>query len=130
MKVLLAAILTAITVAPAYAQQRGVFIGVGDDPGLRSPHAKVLLIEVGDYQGPLDGRAAPRPRFQDTERRFAAVGGVFLVPPNRAYGILDDVYATIAIMSSSVRFFTTGCIIADQAPWRPPSLKSYSCRNV
>ena len=42
------------------------------------------------------------------------------------YGILDDVYATIAIMSSSVRFCTTGFIIADHAPWRAPSLKSYS----
>jgi protein-disulfide isomerase len=52
MKVLLAAILTAITVAPAYAQQRGVFIGVDDDPVLGSPDAKVLIIEFGDYQCP------------------------------------------------------------------------------
>ena len=52
MKVLLAAILTAITVAPAYAQQRGVFIGVDDDPMLGSPDAKVLIIEFGDYQCP------------------------------------------------------------------------------
>ena len=52
MKVLLAAILTAITVAPAYAQQRGVFIGVDDDPVLGNPDAKVLIIEFGDYQCP------------------------------------------------------------------------------
>src|SRR6266850_2887961 len=52
MKVLLAAILAAITVAPAYAQQRGVFIGVDDDPVLGSPDAKVLIIEFGDYQCP------------------------------------------------------------------------------
>jgi len=52
MKVLLAAILTAITVAPAYAQQRGVFIGVDDDPMLGSADAKVLIIEFGDYQCP------------------------------------------------------------------------------
>jgi protein-disulfide isomerase len=52
MKVLLAAILTAITVAPASAQQRGVFIGVDDDPMLGSADAKVLIIEFGDYQCP------------------------------------------------------------------------------
>ena len=52
MKVLLAAILTAITVAPAFAQQRGVFIGVDDDPMLGSADAKVLIIEFGDYQCP------------------------------------------------------------------------------
>ena len=52
MKVLLAAILTAITVAPAYAQQRGVFIGVDDDPVLGNADAKVLIIEFGDYQCP------------------------------------------------------------------------------
>jgi protein-disulfide isomerase len=52
MKVLLAAILTAITVAPAYAQQRGVFIGVDNDPVLGNPDAKVLIIEFGDYQCP------------------------------------------------------------------------------
>ncbi|HKC56592.1 MAG TPA: DsbA family protein [Vicinamibacterales bacterium] len=51
MKVLLAAIFTALAF-PAYAQQRGVFIGVDDDPMLGSPDAKVLIIEFGDYQCP------------------------------------------------------------------------------
>jgi len=52
MKILLAAIFTAVAVSPAYAQQRGVFIGVDDDPMLGSPDAKVLMIEFGDYQCP------------------------------------------------------------------------------
>ena len=52
MKGWLAAVLTAIAVSPAYAQQRGVFIGVDDDPVLGSPDAKVLMIEFGDYQCP------------------------------------------------------------------------------
>jgi len=52
MKVLFAAMLAAITVSPASAQQRGVFIGVDDDPMLGSPDAKVLMIEFGDYQCP------------------------------------------------------------------------------
>ena len=52
MKAWLAAVLTAIAVSPAYAQQRGVFIGVDDDPVLGSPDAKVLMIEFGDYQCP------------------------------------------------------------------------------
>ena len=52
MKILLAAILTALAASPAYAQQRGVFIGVDDDPMLGSPDAKVLIIEFGDYQCP------------------------------------------------------------------------------
>ena|SRR2546421_6005157 len=52
MKGLLAAILAAISVSPAYAQQHGVFIGVDDDPVLGSPDAKVLMIEFGDYQCP------------------------------------------------------------------------------
>ena len=52
MKILLAAILTALAVSPAYAQGSGVFIGVDDDPVLGSPNAKVLMIEFGDYQCP------------------------------------------------------------------------------
>jgi protein-disulfide isomerase len=51
MKVLLAAVFTALAL-PASAQQRGVFIGVDDDPMLGSPDAKVLIIEFGDYQCP------------------------------------------------------------------------------
>jgi protein-disulfide isomerase len=52
MKILLAAILTALAVSPAYAQGSGAFIGVDDDPVLGSPNAKVLMIEFGDYQCP------------------------------------------------------------------------------
>jgi protein-disulfide isomerase len=52
MKILLAALFTALTAWPAAAQQRGVFIGVDDDPVLGSPDAKVLMIEFGDYQCP------------------------------------------------------------------------------
>lgn len=52
MRTLLAAILLATGVSPAFAQQRGVFIGVDDDPMLGSPDAKVLIIEFGDYQCP------------------------------------------------------------------------------
>src|SRR5262245_46767978 len=52
MKVLLLALFTALTALPAAAQQRGVFIGVDDDPVLGSPDAKVLIIEFGDYQCP------------------------------------------------------------------------------
>jgi len=52
MKTLLAALFTAITVSPAYAQGQGVFIGVDDDPMLGSATAKVLIIEFGDYQCP------------------------------------------------------------------------------
>ena len=52
MRTLLAAILLATGVSPAFAQQRGVFIGVDDDPMLGSPDAKVLMIEFGDYQCP------------------------------------------------------------------------------
>ncbi|HXD16579.1 MAG TPA: DsbA family protein [Vicinamibacterales bacterium] len=52
MRVLLAAILVAVGVSPAFAQQRGVFIGVDDDPTLGSADAKVLMIEFGDYQCP------------------------------------------------------------------------------
>jgi len=52
MKTLLAAVLLATAVSPALAQQRGVFIGVDDDPVLGSPDAKVLVIEFGDYQCP------------------------------------------------------------------------------
>ena len=51
MKGWLAAVLAAIAVSPAYAQQR-VFIGVDDDPMLGSADAKVLMIEFGDYQCP------------------------------------------------------------------------------
>ena len=51
MRVLLAAVFTALAL-PASAQQRGVFIGVDDDPVLGSPDAKVLMIEFGDYQCP------------------------------------------------------------------------------
>jgi protein-disulfide isomerase len=52
MKVLLAALFTAIAVSPAYAQGSSAFIGVDDDPVLGSPNAKVLMIEFGDYQCP------------------------------------------------------------------------------
>ena len=52
MKVLLTAVITALSVLPASAQQRGVFIGVDDDPVLGSPDARVLIIEFGDYQCP------------------------------------------------------------------------------
>jgi protein-disulfide isomerase len=52
MKTLLAAMFLATAVFPAFAQQRGVFIGVDDDPMLGSPDAKVLVIEFGDYQCP------------------------------------------------------------------------------
>ncbi len=52
MKILLAAICTALAVSPAYAQGSRVFIGVDDDPMLGSPDAKVLMIEFGDYQCP------------------------------------------------------------------------------
>ena len=52
MKILLAAIFTAVAVSPAYAQGRGVFIGADDDPMLGSASAKVLIIEFGDYQCP------------------------------------------------------------------------------
>jgi protein-disulfide isomerase len=51
MKLLLAALFTALAL-PASAQQRGVFLGVDDDPMLGSPDAKVLMIEFGDYQCP------------------------------------------------------------------------------
>ena len=47
----LAAVLLAAA-SPAFAQQRGVFIGVDDDPMLGSADAKVLIIEFGDYQCP------------------------------------------------------------------------------
>jgi len=52
MKILLAALFTALAAAPAAAQQKGVFIGVDDDPVLGSADAKVLMIEFGDYQCP------------------------------------------------------------------------------
>jgi len=52
MKILLAALFTAIAASPAYAQGQGVFLGVDDDPMLGSPTAKVLIIEFGDYQCP------------------------------------------------------------------------------
>ncbi len=52
MKILLAALFTAIAVSPAYAQGQEVFLGVDDDPMLGSPTAKVLIIEFGDYQCP------------------------------------------------------------------------------
>ena len=52
MRFLLATLLTALSAVPAAAQQRGVFIGVDDDPVLGSPEAKVLIIEFGDYQCP------------------------------------------------------------------------------
>jgi protein-disulfide isomerase len=52
MRVFLAALVTALVASPAFAQQRGVFIGVDDDPVLGSPDAKVLIIEFGDYQCP------------------------------------------------------------------------------
>jgi protein-disulfide isomerase len=52
MRTLLAAMFVATAVSPACAQQRGVFIGVDDDPMLGSPDAKVLIIEFGDYQCP------------------------------------------------------------------------------
>jgi protein-disulfide isomerase len=52
MKTLLLGLFMAVTALPAAAQQRGVFIGVDDDPVLGSPDAKVLIIEFGDYQCP------------------------------------------------------------------------------
>jgi len=52
MKTLLVGLFMALTALPASAQQRGVFIGVDDDPVLGSPDAKVLIIEFGDYQCP------------------------------------------------------------------------------
>ena len=52
MKILLAALFTALAAMPAAAQQKGVFIGVDDDPVLGSADAKVLMIEFGDYQCP------------------------------------------------------------------------------
>jgi len=52
MKVFLTALVTALVATQAHAQQRGVFIGVDDDPMLGSPNAKVLIIEFGDYQCP------------------------------------------------------------------------------
>ena len=52
MRFLLATLFTALSAVPAAAQQRGVFIGVDDDPVLGSPDAKVLMIEFGDYQCP------------------------------------------------------------------------------
>jgi protein-disulfide isomerase len=52
MKFLLAAVFTVLSALPSSAQQRGVFIGVDDDPMLGSPDAKVLMIEFGDYQCP------------------------------------------------------------------------------
>ena len=52
MRVLLAALFTALFALPASAQQRGAFIGVDDDPVLGSADAKVLMIEFGDYQCP------------------------------------------------------------------------------
>jgi len=52
MKMFLAALFTAVTVAPAYAQGSRVFLGVDDDPMLGSANAKVLIIEFGDYQCP------------------------------------------------------------------------------
>ena len=52
MRVFLTALFTALVASPAFAQQRGVFIGVDDDPMLGSADAKVLMIEFGDYQCP------------------------------------------------------------------------------
>jgi protein-disulfide isomerase len=52
MRFLLATLFTVLAALPAAAQQRGVFIGVDDDPVLGSPDAKVLMIEFGDYQCP------------------------------------------------------------------------------
>jgi protein-disulfide isomerase len=52
MKTLIAAMFTMLAASSALAQQRGVFIGVDDDPMLGSPNAKVLIIEFGDYQCP------------------------------------------------------------------------------
>jgi protein-disulfide isomerase len=52
MKTLVAAVLMATAVSPAFAQQRGVFIGVDDDPMLGNADARVLVIEFGDYQCP------------------------------------------------------------------------------
>jgi protein-disulfide isomerase len=52
MRVLVAALFTALFSLPASAQQRGVFIGVDDDPVLGNADAKVLMIEFGDYQCP------------------------------------------------------------------------------
>jgi protein-disulfide isomerase len=52
MRIFLATLFIALTAFPAAAQQKGVFIGVDDDPVLGSPDAKVLMIEFGDYQCP------------------------------------------------------------------------------
>ena len=52
MKVSFLALFMTVAALPANAQQRGVFIGVDDDPVLGSPDAKVLMIEFGDYQCP------------------------------------------------------------------------------
>ena len=52
MRIFLATLFTALTAFPAAAQQKGVFIGVDDDPMLGSADAKVLMIEFGDYQCP------------------------------------------------------------------------------
>jgi protein-disulfide isomerase len=52
MRVFLTAIFTTLVASSAFAQQRGVFIGVDDDPMLGDPNAKVLMIEFGDYQCP------------------------------------------------------------------------------
>jgi protein-disulfide isomerase len=52
MKALQALVFTTLIASQASAQQRGVFIGVDDDPMLGSADAKVLMIEFGDYQCP------------------------------------------------------------------------------